>query len=333
MRSKVAWVSAFCLAGAALVMGQAGNKPAAPVTETVAPNIPGVVAGGTKVQIIQLWETGQGGEGPVGMPDGSVVFTQQGLHRLMKIDANGALSVFLELGKNQVLGQALDKKGRLLTTHRGEPNGVVAVWPKREVVADQVGGKKFGRPNDIVADAKGGAYFSDNSGVREGQPPPDPNWASPGIYYISPSGQVTLMSKGRSDCPPTCTAVERPNGLQLSPDGKTLYAASGMVSHLTAFDVAPDGKLSNPRDFADLGPAPSGADGMATDAVGRLFIAARQVRVFSPEGKMLGSIPTPKPASNLTFGGPGRKTLFITSNSGGAFKIAMLTEGPKNRAK
>jgi gluconolactonase len=328
--TKVAWVGVWCLVGSALVVSQGGSKPAA---EPVAPNIPGVVAGGTKVETIQTWEPGIGGEGPVGMPDGTVVFTQQGRHRLMKIDANGALSVFLDLGMNQVLGQALDQKGRLLTTHRGNPNGVVAVWPTRTVIAEQVGGKKFGRPNDIVADAKGGVYFSDNSGVREGQPPPDPNWASPGIYYINPSGQVMLVSKGRSDCPPTCTAVERPNGLQLSPDGKVLYAASGMVSYISAWDVAPDGRLSNPRNYANLGPAPTGADGMATDAAGRLYVAAKEVRVFSPQGQLLGSIPTPKPASNLTFAGPGKRTLYVTSNQGGAYKIAMLAEGPKNRAK
>jgi len=322
MRVIAAQMTAWCVVGSALVLGQAAQTP----TDTTAPDIPGVVAGGTKVQLIQTWDAGLGGEGPVAMPDGSVLFTQQNARKVIKIDKNGTLSTYLDTAPNQVLALAYDLKGRLIGTHRGQPYGVVVLAPTRSTLADRFEGQVFGRPNDLVIDKKGGVYFTDNTGPRPEQPPPPPG-SKPGVYYIKPDGQVLRVSD----------ALVQPNGIQLSPDEKVLYVGAGSASVVTALDVQPDGRLSNPRDFGPVSePGVSGgADGMAMDAAGRLYVAANAgIIVFSPKGgKPLGIIPMSIKPSNVAFAGSDRKTLYAVSARGAAFKIAMKAEGVKDRAK
>ena len=85
MRWNALFITGWCLVGSAPLLGQARETIPTP-TDTTAPNIPGVVAGGTKVQVLQTWDRGFGGEGPIGMPDGSLLFTQQDL---VRVDRNG----------------------------------------------------------------------------------------------------------------------------------------------------------------------------------------------------------------------------------------------------
>ncbi len=102
--------------------------------------------------------------------------------------------------------------------------------------------------------------------------------------------------------------IENPNGIQLSRDEKTLYVNNTRGEYMLAFDIQPDGKLANKRNFAqyqgvtknDTG-VTSGADGIAIDNDGRVYVAINStggVQVFSPEGKYLGTIPTSLGAQN-----------------------------------
>ena len=96
-----------------------------------------------------------------------------------------------------------------------------------------------------------------------------------------------------------------------------------------------DGRLSHARDFAQLSEpgTAGGADGMAIDSAGRLYVAANGgIKIFSIEGRPLGTIPTAIKPRNLAFAGPDRKTLFIVTR-GAAYKVAMIAEGVKGRAK
>lgn len=324
MRRKAISMIAWCLAGSTLAFAQGEQAPRA--TETTTPDIPGVVAGGTKVQIVYTWEQGLGGEGPVGLPDGSIVFTQQSKRRIVKISPDGTASTHLDTQPNQILALAYDLNGRLLGTQRGEASGVAVLGPTPTMLAEKFEGRKFARPNDLVVDTKGGVYFTDNTGLREGEPPPPADAAGQGIYYITPSGEVLLAHKG----------YERPNGVQLSPDGKVLYIGTGAAHAITAFDVQPDGRLTNQREFAPITPPgkPSGADGMAMDADGRLYVAANPgVMVFSPQGMLLGTIPISIKPTSLAFGGHARDMLYVIVGRGVAFKIAMLSKGVNGRAK
>ena len=176
--------------GIGSLAGHAGN-PAGPAQWAVggrepAPlpvptSIPGVVAAGTPIQLIK---TGfQGAEGPVGMADGSVLFTETGGSRVTRIDPAGNISTFLE-NSNQSNGLAFDQKGRLISVQRAPGNqkaGVLYPLGSEAVLADSYGGKPFNRLNDIVVDRKGGVYFSDSLGDNTG------------LYDIPPGGTAVRI--------------------------------------------------------------------------------------------------------------------------------------------
>jgi gluconolactonase len=323
MRFKLACVLMY-LAGSSVLWGQAPPQPPAP-TETVAPNIPGVVAGGAKVQLIR--DGFQSTEGPIGLADGSVIFTDREANRIVKIDQDGNVSSYMEntAGTNSL---ALDSKGRLIAVQWTKPQ-VAVISPTQTVLADHFDGQPFMRPNDLVVDKKGGVYFSD-SGVNP--PQGQPMAGKLALYYVSPSGKILMVSE----------SVPRPNGLTLSPDEKILYAANVAGDSLIAFDVQPEGTLTNQRAFGKLETRPgpdgrpgtaAGTDGLAIDADGRVYAATTVgVQVLSPEGRHLGTIPVPRPPQNLAFAGPGKKTLYIVGR-GAAYKLSMQAQGYQNRAK
>ena len=292
--------------------------------DTTAPDIPGVVAGGTRVRLIR--DLFQSTEGPIAMPDGSLLFTEQdaGDGALVRIDKDDKISTYLE-GTNRTIGLAYDPNGRLIGTQSRMPRvGVLA--PTRMTLASEYGGQPLVFPNDLVADRKGGIYFADqvNSRFR-----PPPAGRKPLIFYITPAGQLVKVSE----------EVTSPNGVMLSPDEKILYATNGPV--VVAFDVQPDGTLRNFRNFATLvglprneaGVVTGGADGIAIDAAGRFYAATGAgVQVFSPQGQHLGTIPTPMPPQAIAFAGPDKKTLYVVGR-GAVWKVAMIAQGYLGRAK
>ena len=109
---------------------------------------------------------------------------------------------------------------------------------------------------------------------------------------------------------------------------------------MLAFDIQSDGTVRNRRNFAKyVGVTKaadgmrSGADGIAIDADGRLYVATMAgVEVFSSDGKHLGVIPLSRIPQNLAFAGPDKKTLYVVGR-GAAFKVTLLTPGFKDRAK
>src|SRR6185437_7005054 len=119
---------------------------------------------------------------------------------------------------------------------------------------------------------------------------------------------------------------------------KTLYVTNGPT--VAAFDVQPDGSLTNQREFAKLEAGGNG-DGSTVDARGRLYVSSGPgVQVFSPQGKYLGLIPTAQNIISLAFSGPGKKTLYAvvslrnaSGTSARIISIPMLTAGYKGRAK
>jgi gluconolactonase len=134
--------------------------------------------------------------------------------------------------------------------------------------------------------------------------------------------------------------ITNPNGIQLSPDEKTIYVNDTRGEYLIAMDVRPGGMLGPKRNFAkyegvqktDAGMV-SGADGLAVDSDGRVYAAtAIGVQVFSAKGQHLGTIPLSRAPQNLAFAGPDKKTLYIVGRNA-AWKIQMLSSGYKGRAK
>jgi gluconolactonase len=291
--------------------------PAPPVKsppDTTAPDIPGVVRGGTKVQLIR--DLFHSTEGPIAMPDGSLLFTEQdaGDGQLVKIDKDDKVSVFVQ-NTNRTIGLAYDTKGRLIGVESNIPR-IEVLYPTRMTLVEHIDGLPIVAPNDIVADTRGGMYFTDtlNSRFR----PAPPSRTKPWIVYIRPDGRAVKVSE----------EVERPNGISLSPDGRVLYAANGPI--ISAFDVQPDGSLRNFRTFATL--MGGNADSMCVDAAGRLYVAAGGVQVFSPQGQHLGTIPTPLNPQAPAFAGPDKKTLYVVGG-GAVYSVAMVAQGVQGRAK
>lgn len=222
------------------------------------------LSGGTKVQVIK--DGFQGTEGPITLPDGSLIFTYDG--------------------------------------------------------------KPFGRPNDLVLGSRGGVYFTEpGPNVQPGAPPPP---LPPALYYVPPGGKTVKIADG----------IERPNGVMLSRDEKTLYVNNTAGEYLLAFDVQADGTVRNRRNFAryqgvtnTASGVVSGADGLALDSEGRLCAATSAgVEVFSPAGQHLGTIPFSRAPQNLAFAGPAKNILYVVGR-GAAFKVQMIAVGLKGRAK
>jgi len=312
-------------------LAQGGQQPPPVVAETTATAIPGVIAAGTKVEVIKSGFSGT--EGPIGLPDGSLIFTETQANRITKIDKDNNTSTFLE-NTNGSNGLAFDGKGRLISVQTTPGKTLIGViYPKGQeaTLSDNYDGKPYGRPNDLVVDKTGGVYFSEpGPNAAPGQPPPAPP-LTPAVYYLPAGGKSIRIAEG----------INRPNGIQLSPDEKTLYVNDSSGEYVLAFDIKPDGTVGNRRNFAKYptvnksssGGVTSGADGLALDHAGRLYVVSLGgVHVFDPKGELLGTIPLSLQGQNIAFAGADKKTLYIVGR-GAAFKVRLLTEGYTGRAK
>lgn len=292
--------------------------------ELTTPAIDGIVAGGTRIELIK--EGFQGTEGPLGLPDGSVIFTETQANRITRIAPDGSTASFLE-NSNGSNGLARFSNGDIVSVQTVRPAiGIVYPVGRARTLVDQFEGKPLNRPNDLVADSQGGIYFTDPGARPAAGQPPVPT----AVYYWSPAGKLSQID----------TSIGRPNGIQLSLDEKTLYVANTAGEHILAYEVAADGTAGKRRNFARLAGFKetengwsSGADGLAIDAQGRLYVASGEgIQIFSPKGEPLGVIALPKAPQNLAFAGKDKKTLYVVGR-GAAYRIALLASGPSKRAK
>ena len=236
--------------------------------EPVTPPIPGVAAGGV---VIELIKSGfKGTEGPIGFSDGSLLFTETQANRVVRVAPDNSVSTFLE-NSNGANGLALNPNGEIIAVQTLNTKvGIIYPFEKQKVLAENFEGTPFQRPNDLVLDKSGGIFFTD-SGTRPSKENPNPPASHPGVFYITPAGQLKRLAND----------IERPNGIQLSKDEKTLYVANTQGEHILAYDIGADGAISNKRNFAKLDGWKeedkvwsSGADGLAIDDNDRLYVAS-----------------------------------------------------------
>jgi gluconolactonase len=249
-------------------------------------------------------------EGPLWHPGGYLLFGDSPRDRLHKWDpATKAVTVFREpSGAATALG--FDRQGRLLATEhknrrisRTEADGSIVT------VVDRFEGKRLNSPNDFVVAADGTLFFT------------DPPYGLPrqvegkeldfqGVYRLDPGGRLRLLVRD----------MVRPNGIGLSPDGRTLYVTDSDRAHLRAFALREDGSTDDGRVLAELRPWKSGVqgvpDGLVVSAQGHVLVTGPGgVWVFDPNGGRLGVVPTPEPPAACAFGDADGKTLYITARS------------------
>ncbi len=279
------------------------------------PSIPGVVAAGTPIELVQ--EGFSFTEGPVGTQDGGLFFTDtQGKPtRIFRMEPGGSVRPFAETqGMN---GLAVDAAGQLFGAEMYAKR-IVRLDAAGNVVATVTAGTPehpIVQPNDLIVDARGGIYFTD-PGTFDPQ-----STAVPHVYYVRPTGGLHLVTN----------EIPLPNGLTLTPDGRTLLVADTKGEELSAFDVRADGTTGPRRVFARLTGIPagqsSGADGMTVDSEGRVYVTSRVgIQVLSSAGMHLGTIVAPRAAANVAFGGPGKQYLYIAARQG-LYRLRMLAHG------
>jgi gluconolactonase len=251
------------------------------------------------------------------------------------------VSVFRE-DSGRANGNAFDAQGRLITCEGfglgpGGRRRVVRTDMKTgkvTVLTEKYDGKRYNSPNDVCVDGAGRVWFTDpRYGDREGM-----EMEAEGVYRIDPDGKVT-RALSQPD-------VEKPNGIAVAPDGKTLYVVDandkpGGNRKVWAFDLSPKGEPGKRRLLFDFGQG-RGGDGLRVDVKGNVWVAAgiqvprppgevddvpQGVYVISPEGKLLGRVPIPEDyVTNLAWGGPERKTLYVTAGKG-VYKVPVSVSG------
>jgi gluconolactonase len=280
-------------------------------------------------------------EGPADDAEGNIYFSDILNSRIMKCSADGKVSVF-RADSGRTNGNLFDQEGRLVSCEGSEmgPGGRRRIvrtdlqTGEVSVLTERFQGIRYNSPNDLAIDSQGRIYFTDpcygDRSIME--------MAIEGVYRIDTDGSVTRILEQ--------PAIQRPNGIAITSDGRILYLVDsnptpGGNRKIWAFDLRPDGGVSNQRLVYDFAPG-RGGDGMRVDLDGNLWIAAginrprhqgetdlnpAGVYVVAPQGKLLGHIPVPEDVvTNLCFAGPRKNILYVTAGKS-LFKIQTKVSG------
>jgi gluconolactonase len=257
-------------------------------------------------------------EGPTADKEGNVFFTDQPNNRIMKWSVDGKLSTFLQPA-GRANGMFFDAQGNLIAC-ADEKMELWSITPdgKHTVLAHEYEGKPINSSNDVWVRADGSLFFTDPFYKREWWTHDKPPQGTEQVYFLS-ADRKTLKR--------VTTDLSQPNGIIGTPDGKTLFVADIRARKTYAYDIQPDGTLTNKRLRCELG-----SDGMTLDTEGNLYLTGRGVTVFDKNGKKIEQIAVPEGwTANVSFGGKDHKTLFITASKG-LYSIQMKNRGA-NAAK
>lgn len=240
-------------------------------------------------------------DGPAWSREGRLLFADVPSNRLLEFAPPHPIALFRD-NANGAAGNAYDAQGRLYTceTHarrvtRTDKKG------KIEVLAERWQGKRFNAPNDIVVRKDGQVYFTDPAfgNQRDAR-----ELDFYGVFHVSPKGELDLLASPKS----------RPNGIALSPNGRTLYVSNSDERNVRVYELDPKtGAASNERVLV------SGIDGvpngMCVDENGNLYVAANKLNLYTSAGKSLAAIALSETPSNCSFGDADLSSLYVTART------------------
>lgn len=241
----------------------------------------------------------KGIEGPACDAAGNIYVVSFGkAESIGKVTPDGKSELFVTLpGKSAGNGIVFDKRGLMYVADYVGHN-VYRIDPKTREISVYAHEDKMNQPNDLTIAADGTLFAS------------DPNWkdGTGQIWRIDTKGKVTLAQ----------AKMGTTNGIDLSPDGATLYVNESKQRNIWSFAVLPDGKLEYPMPLIKF--PDHGFDGMRVDVDGNLYVTRHgkgTVAKISPKGEVLKEIDVlGKHPSNLCFGGPDGRTVYVTEVDG-----------------
>src|SRR6266540_3476697 len=250
-------------------------------------------------------------EGPVWSREGFLLFSDVPANHIVQLAPGQKPGVYREKsdGAN---GNTFDAQGRLYSCESVSRRVTrVDKKGKIEVLAEKWEGKRLNAPNDIVVRKDGHIYFTDPA---FGEQADTRELDFYGVYHITPKGVMSLIAK----------PAGRPNGIAFSPNGKILYVANSDDRNVRAYDVDNNGAVSNERIVvSNIEGVP---DGMRVDEKGNLYVTAKGVAVYTPQGKVLHVIELSETPANCAFGDADFQTLYITARTS-IYRVRMDVKG------
>ncbi|HKA29221.1 MAG TPA: SMP-30/gluconolactonase/LRE family protein [Candidatus Binatia bacterium] len=274
-------------------------------------------------------------EGPIAMPDGSVLVVEIMRGTLTRVTLNGGISVVAETGGGPN-GAAVGPDGAVYICNNGGfewheiagftvPGNQPASYRggsiqrvdlgsgRVETLYTECDGRPLRGPNDLVFDAAGGFWFTDHGKIR------DRDRDRGGLYYARPDGSLIRE---------VVFPLDSPNGVGLSPDGTRIYVAETFTGRVWQWDVVRPGEVAEGMPLAPGGgtllaglPGYQLFDSLAVDADGNVCVATLVnggITVLSTFGEVLEHVATGDPlTTNICFGGRDGRTAFITCSGTG----------------
>jgi gluconolactonase len=251
-------------------------------------------------------------EGPVWSRDGFLLFSDVPANKIMKIGPGDKSPGAFRENSGYANGNTFDSQGRLYSCEsrtrrvtRMDKKGKV------EVLAERWEGKRFNAPNDIVVRKDGNVYFTDPAFGNQADTRELDFY---GVYRITPKGQLSLIAKPKG----------RPNGITFSPNGRILYVANSDDRTVVAYDVDRGGEPSNERVL--VSGVDGVPDGIRTDEKGNIYVAAKGIAIYNPEGKLLATLPVSETPANCAFGDGDFQALYITARTS-VYRVRLDVKG------
>ncbi len=277
-------------------------------------------------------------EGPIAMPDGSVLVVEIKRGTLTRVQEDGKKEIVAELGAGPN-GAAIGPDGKVYVCNSGgfewqdiggltvpgkQPESYTGGMIQRvdlasgrvEVLYRECAGHPLKGPNDIVFDAYGGFWFTDLGKLRER------DMDHGGLYYAQPDG-----SEIREVVYPLLT----PNGVGLSPDGRRIYVAETMTARVYFWDIVGPGVVQHAgtQNGGQLLAGVGGLqwfDSLAVDSAGAVCVGTilnGGITRITADGRQVKHFPSPDPlTTNICFGGADLRTAYLTLSGTG--KLAVM---------